>query len=231
VIVLGLSFWYSTVLHAADPAADFRFDPVEHWAARILTWALVAGAVLAAYALIAAIRDELKGVAGRSIMAVGVVILPSFSVTTGMLLVFVRAGSVEFCASCHHVMQDYEDDMKNPEGTGLAAVHYANQYIPGDQCYECHTSYGLFGSFEAKIHGIGEVYRYYTRTYDLPVEMWHPYSNRDCLKCHAGSRKWLTVDAHTDEDTQDRLFDDRTSCMSCHESAHNVRHAARVEVS
>jgi nitrate/TMAO reductase-like tetraheme cytochrome c subunit len=229
--VLGLWFLSPIVVNASDPASDFRFDPVEHWAARILTWALVAAAVLAAYALVAVIRGELNGIAGRSIMAVGVVILPSFSVATGMLLVFVRAGSVEFCASCHHVMQDYEDDMKNPEGTGIAAVHYSNQYIPGNQCYECHTSYGLFGTFEAKIHGIGEVYRYYTHTYDLPIEMWHPYSNRDCLKCHASSRKWLAVDAHTDEDAQDSLFNDRTSCMSCHESGHNVRDAARGEAS
>ena len=230
-IALGLSFLNPVVLHAADPASDFRFDPVEHWAARILTWALVAAAVLAAYALVAVIRGELNGIAGRSIMAVGVVVLPSFSVATGMLLVFVRAGSVEFCASCHHVMQDYADDMKDPDGTGIAAVHFANQYIPGNQCYECHTSYGLFGTVEAKIHGIGEVYRYYTRTYDQPIEMWQPYSNRDCLKCHSNSRKWLTVDAHTDEEMQDRLFDDRTSCMSCHEPGHNVRDAAGVETS
>ena len=228
-IVLGLSFLNPMVLHAADPVSDFRFDPVEHWAARVLTWALVAAAVLAAYALFAVIRGELNGIAGRSIMAVGVVILPAFSVATGMLLVFVRAGSVEFCASCHHVMQDYADDMKDPDGTGIAAVHFANQYIPGNQCYECHTSYGLFGTVEAKIHGIGEVYRYYTRTYDQPIEMWQPYSNRDCLKCHANSRKWQTVDAHTDEDMQDRLFDDRTSCMSCHDPGHNVRDTAEVE--
>jgi cytochrome c nitrite reductase small subunit len=147
------------------------------------------------------------------------------------LLVFVRAGSVEFCASCHLVMQPYVEDMRNPEGTGVAAVHFANQYIPGDQCYECHTSYGLFGTVEAKLHGIGEVVRYYTRTYREPIEMWQPYSNRDCLKCHAGSRKWLAVDAHTDDDMQGRLFADHTSCMSCHDPGHNVRVEGQEDVS
>ena len=153
-------------------------------------------------------------------------ILPSFSVATGMLLVFIRAGSVEFCASCHHVMQAYADDMTDPEGSGIAAVHFANRYIPGNQCYECHTSYGLFGTFEAKLHGIGEVYRYYTKTYNQPIEMWRPYSNRDCLKCHANSKKWLSLDAHSGGDTRAQLFDDRTSCMSCHEPGHRVRERA-----
>ncbi len=211
------------VVHAAGPGSDFRFDPVEHWAARILTWALVAAVVLVSYAIFAVLRGELSGVPGKGIMLVGVVLLPSFSVATGMLLVFIRAESVEFCASCHHVMQAYADDMTDPEGTGIAAVHFGNRYIPGNQCYECHTSYGLFGTVEAKLHGIGEVYRYYTHTYNQPIEMWQPYANRDCLKCHANSRKWLLVDAHTDEDMQAQLFDDRISCMDCHESGHNVR--------
>jgi len=219
------------VLHAAGPSSGFRFDPVEHWAARVLTWALVTAVVLVVYALIAVVRGELAGAAGKTIMALGVVILPSFSVATGMLLVFVRAGSVEFCASCHLVMQPYVEDMQNPEGTGIAAVHFANQYIPGNQCYECHTSYGLFGTVEAKVHGIGEVARYYTRTYRRPIEMWQPYSNRDCLKCHADSRKWLSVDSHTDDDMQGRLFADRTSCMSCHDPGHNVRVGDQEDVS
>ena len=225
VITVASLFLSPIVLYAADPGSDFRFDPVEDWAARILTWALVAAVILVSYALFAVLRGELRGVPGKVIMLVGVVLLPSFSVATGMLLVFIRAESVEFCASCHHVMQAYADDMNDPEGTGIAAVHFVNQYIPGNQCYECHTSYGLFGTVEAKLHGIGEVYRYYTHTYNQPIEMWQPYANRDCLKCHANSRKWLLVDAHTDEDMLAQLFDDRISCMDCHESGHNVRKA------
>lgn len=225
ILAAGFLSLVSSSLFAAGTASDFRFDPVEHWAARVLTWALVAAVVLVCYALFAVLRGELKGVPGKVIMLVGVVLLPMFSVSTGMVLVFIRAESVEFCASCHHVMRAYADDMTGPEGSGLAAVHFANRYIPGDQCYTCHTSYGLFGTVKAKIHGIGEVYRYYTRTYSQPIEMWQPYSNKDCLKCHADSRKWLSFDAHTDEDMREKLFDDRVSCMSCHNSGHGVRDA------
>jgi nitrate/TMAO reductase-like tetraheme cytochrome c subunit len=119
-------------------------------------------------------------------------------------------------------MSDYAEDMTDPGGTGLAAIHYANRYIPSNQCYDCHTSYGLFGTVEAKLNGIAEVYRYYTRTYRQPISMWHPYSNRDCLKCHAESRKWLAIDAHVEGDTRQRLFGDLSSCMDCHVEAHLV---------
>jgi hypothetical protein len=214
---------------AGEVSTDFQYDPVEDWAARMLTWVLVVGLILAGYCLYRSARGRLHGPAGKTLMLVSVVLLPGFSIAAGMLLVFTRAASVEFCSSCHHVMQAYADDMKQADGSGLAAVHYANRYISTNQCYECHTRYGLFGTLEAKIHGMGEVFRYYTGTYELPIEMWEPYSNGDCLKCHAKSRKWLAVDAHTDGDGKADLFDDRVSCMKCHDSAHRVRSAGAGE--
>jgi nitrate/TMAO reductase-like tetraheme cytochrome c subunit len=213
----------SSTLFAGTPEPDFQHDPVEYWAARILVWVLTLAVILVSYALVKAVRGQLVGVSGKVLMLIGVVVLPIFSVTTGMMLVFTRAERVEFCASCHHVMQAYADDLTNPDGTGLAATHFANRYIPNNQCYECHTSYGLFGTVEAKIHGIGEVAKYYTGAYDLPVAMWKPYPNADCLKCHAESKKWLSVDAHTDDEIGQELFADLTSCMSCHDTAHQVR--------
>jgi len=220
MVILGVR---SDFMFADSTYPDFQHDPVEYWAARILAWALTLAVIVVAYTLVRAIQGRLSGNRGRAFMLVGVVLLPSFSVTIGMLLVFTRAERVEFCASCHHVMQAYAEDTTNPVGTGLAAIHYANRYIPKNQCYECHTSYGLFGTVEAKIHGIGEVAKYYTGSYDLPVAMWKPYPNSDCLKCHAESDKWQSVEAHTDEETELELFADRTSCMSCHGSAHEVQ--------
>jgi len=216
-------------LWAGSPTPDFQFDPVEHWAARIFTWVLTIGVILVGYALLQVMRGRLVGVKGKMHLLVGVVLLPLFSITTGMLLVFTKAERVDFCSSCHHVMQAYADDMTNPSGEGLAAIHFVNRYIPNNQCYECHTSYGLFGTVEAKMHGIGEVFRYYTGTYELPVEMWKPYSNSDCLKCHAQSNRWLSVEAHTDGDSEVELFEDQVSCMTCHDSAHQVRDSAGLE--
>jgi len=216
----------SGLAFARSPIPDFQFDPVEYWAARILAWGLIVAVAIVLYALVRAVRGRLAGARSTALMVLCIIVLPSFSVATGMLLVFIRAERVEFCGSCHRVMEAYTSDMTNTEGTGLAAIHYVNQYIPTNQCYECHTSYGLFGTVEAKIHGVAEVARYYTRTYELPISMWKPYSNGDCLKCHARSAKWLSVDAHIDGETEQQLFEDRISCMSCHQAAHRVRDGA-----
>ena len=219
MVILGVR---SDFVFADSTYPDFQHDPVEYWAARILAWALTLAVIVVAYTLVRVTQGQLSGSRGRALMLVGVVLLPLFSVTIGMLLVFTRAERVEFCASCHHVMQSYAEDTTNPDGTGLAAIHFVNRYIPKNQCYECHTSYGLFGTVEAKVHGIGEVVRYYTGTYDLPLSMWSPYPNGDCLKCHARSRKWLAEEEHVLGESKRELFDGTTSCMSCHDTAHNV---------
>ena len=207
---------------AFDGSAGFQQDPVELWTARSLTWVVVAAIVLVVFSLIRAVRTNDGRRPSRVVMLIAIVLLPSFCVASGMLLVFMRAERVEFCASCHLVMGDYAADMTDPDGTGLAAVHYANRYIPSNQCYDCHTSYGLFGTVEAKLNGIAEVFRYYSGSYRRPIVMWRPYSNADCLKCHAESKKWRVVDAHVDGEMRSRLFDDQTSCMDCHAGAHLV---------
>lgn len=225
-IAVALFSGRSGVVYARPPTPDFQFDPVEYWAARILAWGLMVAVVVVVYALVRAVRGRLSGARSTALMVLCIIVLPSFSVATGMLLVFIRAERVEFCGSCHRVMEAYTNDMTNAEGTGLAAIHYVNRYIPNNQCYECHTSYGLFGTAEAKIHGVAEVARYYTGTYELPISMWKPYRNSDCLKCHARSNKWLAVEAHVDDDTEQQLFEDRISCMSCHQTGHKVRDEA-----
>jgi nitrate/TMAO reductase-like tetraheme cytochrome c subunit len=219
---IGCTVLAPVAARASDPVSDFQYDPVEHWAARALIWALLISLIMVVYLIIRAGRGKLVGGKANGLLVVGVIILPSVSVATGMVLVFSRAEKVEFCASCHGVMQDYVDDMTDPAGTGMAALHYAERYIPANQCYECHTSFGLFGTMKAKIHGVEEVLRYYTGRYSKPVEMWQPYSNADCLKCHAGSRSWIAEEAHTYEEAKTALFRDQVSCMECHEAGHQV---------
>lgn len=207
---------------ATETLQDFQYDPVEDWAARILVWVLLLSLATVGYLLITSLRGRLDGLLGKGLLITGVVLLPVFSVATGMLLVLARAERVEFCGSCHKIMADYVRDMTNPVGEGLAAVHFKYRYIASDQCYTCHTSYGLFGTVEAKLHGIGEVFRYYTGTYDLPLSMWNPYPNGDCLKCHARSSKWLAHEEHVLGGAKEELFAGETSCLSCHEPAHDV---------
>jgi cytochrome c nitrite reductase small subunit len=211
---------------AQETIPDFQFDPLEELAASLLIWVSLLSLGVVLFTLYRVSRRQLVGLAGKGLLVVGVVVLPSFSVATGMLLVFARAERVEFCGSCHQAMDFFIDDMTDAEGNGLAALHYRNRYIPSNQCYECHTSYGLFGTAEAKLHGVGEVGRYYSNTFETPIRMWQPYRNGDCLKCHARSAKWLAAEAHTSEGMKAELFEDRTSCMDCHDSAHDPQPSA-----
>ena len=224
-------FWAlsSGVSRAQETIPNFHFDPVEHWAARILTWSLLLSMLVVCYAMVRVYRGHTRGFVSRGLLVAGVILLPAFSVSTGMLLVFPRAERVEFCGSCHLALGPYVADMVDEENGGLAAVHYRYQYIASDQCYECHTSYGLFGTFAAKVSGVGQVLRYYTGAYESPLVLREPYSNADCLKCHAQSVKWLSRGEHTMEGIRQALYADEVSCMDCHARGHATAEASGQE--
>jgi nitrate/TMAO reductase-like tetraheme cytochrome c subunit len=208
-------------LSPQETMPDFQHDPVEYWASRILTWTLIASVLLVIYSLVRILRGQISGLATRGLLVTSVILLPIFSVSTGMVLVFARAERVEFCGSCHRALKPYVEEMTNPRSEGLAAIHYRNQFIASNQCYECHTSYGLFGTVKAKLQGIQQVVRYYTNAYELPLEMWKPYSNEDCLKCHSQSVKWRAHEEHMAPDQRRALLQGRASCMDCHMAGHS----------
>jgi cytochrome c nitrite reductase small subunit len=205
----------------------FQFDPVEHYAARVVAWLLAIGIFLVLAAAAVVMRRRPLSASTRVLLTAAVVVVPFVSLATGMLLVFQRAERVEFCGSCHGAMKAYVDDMKSPGSEGLAALHFKNRYIHSNQCYECHTSYGLFGTVEAKMSGTIDVYRYYTRTYRLPIKMRQKYPNGDCLKCHADSARWLAREIHTSPKVQPGLLSGKISCMVCH-AAKNPAHPIEV---
>jgi nitrate/TMAO reductase-like tetraheme cytochrome c subunit len=153
------------------------------------------------------------------ILIAGVAVLPGVSILFGSLLVLQRAERVAFCASCHVAMKPYVDDMEDPASQSLAAVHFRNRYIPKDQCYSCHTSFGMFGDVQAKWAGMIDVHKYYTRSFRFPLKMREPYPNTDCLKCHGESQKWSP--AHTE--SKDDLFRGKVSCLECHAQAHLLK--------
>jgi nitrate/TMAO reductase-like tetraheme cytochrome c subunit len=195
-------------------ASQFQQDPVERYGARVLTVIIVLGILVVLYSILR-YRGRVTGPVSWGFLALGVAIFPVLTSGFGTVLVFERAERVEFCESCHLTMQSFVDDMKNPKSISLAAVHYKNRYIPDDQCYVCHTSYGIFGTVQAKKEGVHDVYMYYTRSFKLPIKLRHPYPNTDCLKCHADSAKWLEVHG----DFKDDIFAGKQSCLDCHADA------------
>jgi cytochrome c nitrite reductase small subunit len=218
--LLATLILFPIVAHAQQDASHFQEDPVEQVAVRLLIALAVIGIGIVIYSLVK-YRGAAAGPVSWGFLLAGAVIFPLLITGVGTILVFQRAERVEFCASCHLTMKVFVEDMKNPKSNSLAALHFKNRYIPDDQCYTCHTSYGLFGTVEAKKEGLNDVYKYYTRTFHLPIKLRHPYPNKDCLKCHAGSAKWIASHA----DFKDQLFSGEASCMQCHAEsnpAHNI---------
>jgi len=209
--LLSVGFVFPFVTAAQQEAARFQQDPVEQVGARVLVTLAIIGIAVVTYSLLK-YRGAAVGPVSWGLLIAGAVAFPMLITGVGTILVFERAERVEFCASCHITMKAFVDDMKDPKSDSLAALHFKNRYIPDDQCYSCHTSYGLFGTVEAKKEGLNDVYKYYTRTFHLPIKLRHPYPNNDCLKCHAGSAKWIA----SHEDYKDAVFSGKATCMQCH---------------
>ena len=211
ILSLGISALVPVLARAQEQALAFQVDPVDYWGSRALATVILIGIAVVLYSL-DRYRGRASGPLAWGLLIVGVGLIPAASSALGTVLVLERSEKVQFCESCHLTMQRYVDDLRDPKSHSLAAVHFQNRYIPDDQCYECHTSYGIFGTVEAKKAGIVDVYRYYTRTFKIPVKLRHPYPNNDCLKCHAEAARWLVQHG----DFKEQIFSGELPCMSCH---------------
>ena len=129
-----------------------------------------------------------------------------------------RSASVEACGSCH-VMTPFVEDLRNVKSDTLAATHFKNRYIRENQCYTCHSDYGLAGTIRAKFAGLGHVWRYTTGAYTPPIKIAKPFENVRCLGCHGESQKFLTSPGHPKEEVPN-LMAGKTGCLDCHGPAH-----------
>ncbi len=188
---------------------------VDRYGSNVLLGIILAGMLVGAYGLIR-YKGRMEGPLAWGTMLTGVVVLPSIAIMLGMLVVFERAENADFCGSCHLAMQSYVRDMQDLQSVSLAAIHFRNRYIPRNQCYVCHTSFGLFGTVEAKVAGMMDVGKYYTRTFHVPVRMRTPYRDDDCLKCHAGSIRWKNQHGKAGVE----LAAGKSNCMTCHGKEH-----------
>ena len=209
---MSLLIWVSSSA-VQEPA--FSRDPAEYYGSRLLIAALALAIAVTLFSLLK-YRGRTNGPAAWASLVLSVCLLPSFVVLLGSFLVFERAERVEFCGSCHAAMNAYVADMRNATSPSLAAVHYRNRYIPINQCYVCHTSFGLFGTMQAKIAGVEDVRKYYFRSFHRPIHMRVPYDNGECLKCHADAVRWTASHANV----RDTVLGGRTRCLECHGGAH-----------
>ena len=200
---------------AYEQSGTFTRDPAEYYGSRLLITTLVLAIAVTLYSLLR-YRGRTSGTAAWTGLVLSVCVLPSFAVMLGTFLVFERAERVEFCGSCHAAMNTYVADMRNADSPSLAAVHYRNRYIPRNQCYVCHTSFGLFGTMRAKIAGVEDVRRYYLSSIHWPIRMREPYQNEECLKCHADSVRWAAKHSNVRDD----ILAGKAPCLGCHGQVH-----------
>jgi len=216
----------ATALAAADTVPR-----PEGWIGTTEQWARGLGIVLALLALgvLAVAWGRLRrGATPRDVIGMllfGLAVLPVVVIFFGYTQGFTGMESVSACGGCH-VMTSHVADMQDPQSESLAAAHFKNRYIRENQCYTCHSDYGLLGTVSAKMDGIGHVYHYVTGTYERPIKIRHPFSNVRCFECHAGSQKFLKSPGHPAE-IQPQLASGEVSCLTCHAPAHTPKEARR----
>ena len=153
----------------------------------------------------------------RLVALMALIVLPAGAVFLANYHTFEGVHEVRGCASCH-VMLPMVNDMRDPGSETLAARHYKNKWIAENQCYHCHSDYGLGGNLEAKMTGFRHLARYTTGTYQEPIQARVKFDNNNCLHCHEKAPKWVAVESHT-EALQD-LIANKTTCVECHGDPH-----------
>ena len=125
---------------------------------------------------------------------------------------------VTFCKSCH-VMEGYVASLHSEDSDSIPAIHFQNNWVPQKTaCYECHTSYTMFGGVKAKMNGLKHVWVNYFSTIPETLKTYEPYANRDCLRCHGPAKKFRENEEHADE--LEGLESGETSCLECHDVMH-----------
>ena len=183
-----------------------------------LTAAILSLVALVILALIAGLRPErLSSRAYHWVWFVLLFMLPSLALTGTITTVMEETTAVSSCGSCH-VMKPFVNDMVNAESRTLAARHYQNRWIPRNQCYTCHSTYGLHGTITAKSAALRHWLWYVTESWSEPIRHRGPYPNANCLACHANAQRFANGASHRALATD--LATNRASCMQCHGSPH-----------
>lgn len=163
----------------------------------------------------------LSGVATYKLVAFfAIAALPVATLGAAHVELLEGAKSVEACAGCH-VMWPMVNDLHDPASDSLAARHFKNRYIQGEECYHCHSGYGFNGALSAKLEGYRHLVRYTTGIYQEPIRMRGKFDTASCLNCHEGTRPFEAINSH--HVASERLAEGTMSCTNCHGPAHPTR--------
>jgi nitrate/TMAO reductase-like tetraheme cytochrome c subunit len=201
-----------------SPEGPFSGD-----AANVIRWLSAAGVVAGIGAAVLLVlfllrRGPWHGTpAAKWTLLVGLLVLPGMTMISGNVVGF--HNTKQSCSQCH-TMDPWVADMKDPQSKTMAANHYRNRWINEDQCYTCHTGYGLAGNVNAKLSGLSHVIHYYFTGVPDEIRIKRPIPAATCLHCHEGTPKYLKVDQHVDAEMQPKIVSGELSCFECHEAPH-----------
>lgn len=223
---LALIVFLAATPAAQSAATDYQVpkDYAIEWAGRISLLGVVAAGGLIGYVLLFR-RQYLAAAASQWLLFIGICVVPLPVMVLSSAVGLERAKDISFCASCH-VMQRFVDDMRDPASGRLAAVHFKNRYIQRSHCYVCHTDYGIFGTLQAKVAGVGHIYKDATGSYTMPVRIAQPYRFTICLDCHAQSARFDAVPKHAGVIA--KVLAGEETCTACHGLSHPARDERRV---
>lgn len=220
LLLLGTS---AVWLAAQEESQTFQEpqDAVLKWVGRACLVVSLLGIGLLIW-LVAFRRDRLMEAQSKWILFLGLVMLPIPVAFLNGGLGLEGSKDVEFCHSCHAPMDPFVNDMENPESDHLAAVHFKNRFIQHEQCWTCHSDYGLSGTAEAKLTGLTHIYKFTTNTWEPPIKLYEPtYNWTICLGCHAQSQVFQNEESH--EGVVEGILAGEVGCTDCHETAHPAR--------
>jgi hypothetical protein len=215
--LVQLCFTPNAALAQGSVATREWFDPVSALDGG-LTVFIVLTVFLIAYV---ALKPELASVRGGKILIATIfVVMPLLALTGGISQHLHKSKTTVFCLSCH-VMEDYGSTLWLEDTDYLAAGHFQNNRIDREHaCYTCHTTYTMFGDFQAKMSGFKHLLVNYLGDVPEDLGLYRPYENRECLHCHEGGRQYL--DTHIDFVNE---LTGETSCLECHDLVHPVERA------
>jgi nitrate/TMAO reductase-like tetraheme cytochrome c subunit len=189
----------------------------------VMRWVAGAGVVLglaaAAIMLFVLVKKPEWRVttAAKWALLVGLLVLPAMTMLSGNVVGFHKVQNS--CTQCH-TMDPWVNDMKDPKSTTLVSKHFQNRWIPDNQCYTCHTGYGLSGSIQGKISGLSHITHEYFTGVPPVIKIHRPFSVDTCLHCHGESAKYLKIDQHVDAEMKPKILTGELSCFECHAAPH-----------
>jgi cytochrome c-type protein NapC len=168
------------------------------------------------------------GATGKILAFVGLCILPTLCVATGMSFHMQRSQQTAYCVSCHS-METHGESLHLLDASFIPAQHFENHLVPPNQaCYTCHTDYTMYGPLKDKLKGLRYLYMEYVSTPPKTIHLDGKYSNLQCLHCHAGMRSFDENPTHTA--IMGPLKTNQISCISCHDMIHNASEVGQLKM-